>query len=84
MSGPANDGGQAFPHGNPTHGGDTGMSLRDWFAGQATEQDVQNHIGESVTHLSGATYRNTTRTREEAKYAYADAMLAARAKKEAA
>ena len=28
------DGGQAFPHGNPTHGGDIGMTLRDYFAGQ--------------------------------------------------
>ena len=26
---------QAFPHGNPTHGGTTGMTLRDYFAGQA-------------------------------------------------
>jgi hypothetical protein len=26
---------QAFPHGDPTHGGDIGMTLRDWFAGQA-------------------------------------------------
>ena len=26
---------QAFPHGNPTHGGDIGMTLRDYFAGQA-------------------------------------------------
>ncbi|MCK5316271.1 MAG: hypothetical protein KAJ55_00075 [Anaerolineales bacterium] len=30
-----NDGGPAFGHGDPTHGGDPGMSLRDWFAGQA-------------------------------------------------
>lgn len=29
------DGGQAFPHGDPTNGGELGMSLRDWFAGQA-------------------------------------------------
>jgi hypothetical protein len=29
------DGGPAFGHGDPTHGGDQGMSLRDWFAGQA-------------------------------------------------
>lgn len=30
-----NDGGPAFGHGNPEQGGDPGMSLRDWFAGQA-------------------------------------------------
>lgn len=29
------DGGPAFAHGNREHGGDPGMSLRDWFAGQA-------------------------------------------------
>jgi hypothetical protein len=34
MSG-VKDGGQAFPVGNPTHGGEPGMTLRDWFAGQA-------------------------------------------------
>ena len=28
------DGGPAFAHGNPTMGGDPGMSLRDYFAGQ--------------------------------------------------
>jgi hypothetical protein len=26
------DGGPAFAHGDPTNGGDPGMSLRDWFA----------------------------------------------------
>jgi hypothetical protein len=25
---------QAFPHGNPTYGGATGMTIRDYFAGQ--------------------------------------------------
>ena len=29
------DGGQAFPTGNPTHGGHEGMTLRQWYAGQA-------------------------------------------------
>lgn len=39
------DGGPAFATGNPEQGGEAGMSLRDWFAGQAlaglaaTEQD---------------------------------------------
>jgi hypothetical protein len=31
----ADDSGQAFPTGNPTHGGYNGMTLRDYFAGQA-------------------------------------------------
>ena len=29
------NGGLAFAHGNPTHGGDPGMTLRQWYAGQA-------------------------------------------------
>ena len=28
---------QAFPHGNPTHGGEQGMTLRDYFAAQAMQ-----------------------------------------------
>jgi hypothetical protein len=28
-------GGPAFGHGNPNDGGAPGMSIRDWFAGQA-------------------------------------------------
>ena len=73
-----NDGGPAFPS-SPTCGpngelyrpvdiGCEGMSLRDWFAGQATESDVmhwRNAVGIGCT-------------REMAKYAYADAMIAAR------
>jgi len=45
-----------------------GMSLRDWFAGQASESDImhwRNAVGIGCT-------------REMAKYAHADAMLAAR------
>jgi hypothetical protein len=34
-TGPKNDGDQAFPTGDHIHGGHAGMSLRDWFAGQA-------------------------------------------------
>lgn len=49
-----------------------GMSLRDWFAGQATEQDVQNHGG------GWNEAERRTWTREEAKYRYADAMIAAK------
>jgi hypothetical protein len=28
---------QAFPHGNPTHGGEQGMTLRDYFAAKAMQ-----------------------------------------------
>lgn len=70
MSAKINDGGPAFPlNASDAWGGPVqGMSLRDWFAGQATESDVmhwRNAVGIGCT-------------RETAKYAYADAMLAAR------
>ena len=51
----------------PADIGCEGMTLRDWFAGQASESDVmhwRNAVGVGCT-------------REMAKYAYADAMLAA-------
>jgi hypothetical protein len=64
------DGGQAFPGIDIVCGdnalGSKGMSLRDWFAGQASETDVLAHMDREMI------------TREEAKYAYADAMLKAR------
>ena len=49
----------------------SGASLRDYFAARASEIDVTEHLG---------TWNGdkTIRTREEAKFAYADAMLAAR------
>ena len=61
---------QAFPHGNPTHGGDTGMTLRDYFAGQA---------------LAGSCALPDMRTVKdsiiaEAAYSLADAMLKERSK----
>lgn len=74
----SNDGGPAFPgsisidsldglnHGPP------GMSLRDYFAAHATGDDISAYlmveVGSKVISLP----------REQAKYAYADAMLAAR------
>lgn len=51
-------------------------ALRDWFAGQATEQDIEMHTGGEIHPKSGGIING--RTREQAKYAYADAMLAAR------
>ena len=53
-----------------------GMSLRDWFATHATEDDIRFHMrwhrhGESDVKVSSC-------GREEARYRYADAMLAAR------
>ena len=64
-----NDGGPAFAHGSPEHGGHPGMTLRDWFAGQvmvALSTDIPFDMHTAV---------------DRAKWAYmqADAMLAARA-----
>ena len=63
-----NDGGQAFPAGNPTHGGHEGMTLRDWFAGQALAGMGVECTSDEFCHSSVA----------ECAYAYADAMLKAR------
>jgi hypothetical protein len=82
MSTPINDGGPAFPYafsfpddpGSPG-GINLGMTLRDWFAGQALHgwlasfspdavHPVKNDVAADVAHAS---------------YAMADAMLAARA-----
>ena len=62
-----NDGGQAYPTGNPTQGGHDGMSLRDWFAGQA------------MTHIADSCYGSLVQRADEC-YALADAMLAQRDK----
>lgn len=84
---PIDDGGPAFPHGplgDSMHGEDglvwhqypamAGMTLRDWFAGQATQEDIDEHrIGDFGEPLDIS--------REEAKYRYADAMIAARKQK---
>lgn len=94
-----NDGGPAFPvHGG--HPGDDprnkilggGMSLRDWFAGQALPQAVEDY-GQPMMGAGGQQRRNhgnpvlpysaaAIGTREEIiarqAYRYADAMLAAR------
>jgi hypothetical protein len=71
------DGGTAFPI--PEHvetdgvtmlrrEGSPGMSLRDWLAGQALEEDIQWHIR----------FKSNRITREQARYAYADTMIEAR------
>ena len=69
----SNDGGPAFPG---ETWGSKGMTLRDWFAGQASENDIlsQHH---RPYHAGGYIKEPT---REECKYAYADAMIAERAK----
>jgi hypothetical protein len=70
------DGGQAFPHGDPTHGGDIGMTLRDYFAARVIQ-------GLAARLLDSDMYELRTEIRgglNEARIAYqmADAMLKAR------
>ena len=68
-----NDGGPAFP--GETWGG-KGMSLRDYFAARASESDIANHAYK--LYHSGGCIKDPTR--EQCRYAYADAMLAERQK----
>ena len=64
MNNTTNTGGPAFPHGDPTHGGEDGMTLRDYFAAKAiAEVDWANNSVQNGTKWA---------------YELADAMLAAR------
>ncbi len=72
---------KAFPSTEPIYGDNivgvkqsTGMDLRDYFAAQATEQDIQPFLWKSVGSYSAV----QCCTREEARYKYADAMMKAR------
>jgi len=73
-----NDGGPAFP--NPAlaneafspHCDLSGMTLRDWFAGTATDMDVVKYQNwNAKEHWPEF-------TRAQARFLYADAMIAAR------
>jgi hypothetical protein len=55
---------------------ESGMTLRDYIAVRASEQDVENHRPYNADPSTGQPIY--TLTIEQAKYAYADAMLAAR------
>ena len=66
MKTPIDDGGMAFPMGNPTDGGEIGMTLRDYFAGQVL-------IGLSVQRM-GITNEHDAQNA----YSMADAMIKAR------
>ena len=50
-----------------------GMSLRDWFATHASQEDIKHHL---TWHDEGMVIFR--RTREQARYHYADAMIEAR------
>lgn len=72
MKAPIKDGGPAFPT-YPTL--NPGMSLRDWFAGIATDDDIR-------TQAQCANRDNLANSpsRSELRYAHADDMIAVRAK----
>ena len=64
-----------------------GMTLRDYFAAKASEEDIAAHIWKGFNELTIRTAGDGTKyeasqaarwAREEAKYRYADAMLKAR------
>jgi hypothetical protein len=63
-----------------------GMTLRDYFAAKASEEDIKEHsVGrkssDAVARGTGFPYKKHTAvhyTREQAKFRYADAMLKAR------
>ena len=77
-----NDGGPAFPATvqddrdcrSRYAAGYGGMSLRDWFAGHASQNDILRHQS-IIERSNGHTYMPSI---EECKYAYADEMLKAR------
>lgn len=66
---------QAYPSGDPFHGGNEGMSLRDYFAGQALAG-----IGTWMPGYSTPELANPETLRQRATWAYqqADAMLGER------
>ena len=77
-----NTGGPAFPHSTNSTLSWEGMTLRDYFAARATDQDIQRHryTGEFVDGYAGShkTKIPVCCSVEEARYKYADAMLKAR------
>ena len=66
-----NDGGPAFPS---DRFGESGMTLRDWFATHASESDIHRHQ-RIIERSNGYTYKPSA---EECKYAYASEMIKAR------
>lgn len=80
-----NDGGPAFPHRGLNNDGCTdiiapGMTLRDWFAGQAMAGLIGGMVQITGRGQDGAALLHPSIM--DASYAAADAMLAARNKQE--
>ena len=74
MSTPIDDSGPAFPVSNDANNnGQLGMTLRDWFAGQALAGLLSNSSPGSNRVLLGG--KQLAMDMAEASYAYADAMI---------
>lgn len=88
-----NTGGPAFPSGliDPSTPQDAvqpiypGMTMRDYFAARASEEDIQRHLSGMVKVIVGQNekgpiyeHQQAFRSREQARYRWADAMLEAR------
>jgi hypothetical protein len=86
MSTEIDDGGPAFPGQlmdfQPNTGHQIvrhqwfGMTLRDWFATHATEEDIEEHRNYRICPQTKCVLSRMTR--EAAKYAYADEMIRTR------
>ena len=72
MNTPINNGGSAFPYGQMVHS-QTGMTLRDWFAGNA----LAGIMADQTVHLDSKDGIGTKSIADQS-YWLADAMLKAR------
>lgn len=72
MSDPKNP--PAFPMGDPVNGGYDGMTLRDWFAGQAMASMLTGVVTDSGAYARG----DCNAVIVQRAYVIADAMLAER------
>lgn len=78
MTDKIDDGGPAFATGDQQHGGQAGMSLRDWFAGLSVQ--AMQASPELMSVVTSGSILDGTAAERMARRAYqvADAMLAAR------
>ena len=76
-------GGPAFPQQDDATGS-AGMTLRDYFAAKASEEDIRQHlftgrtvevVVERANGRKEIDRRSEVQTREQARYAFADAMI---------
>lgn len=75
------NGGAAFPvAAGPGQQFTQGMSLRDWFAAKASEEDIQYQIRAMAPRNGFGEVMGNKVSRSAARYAHADDMLAERNK----